>query len=124
MPRRTGLITALAITAVLALSFAGYRGTEAAAPSAASNAAASVAIQNFAFSPATLTVAMGSNVTWTNDDSTGHTVTSDTGAWPDSGVLAQGKAFSFTFNKTATFAYHCSIHPFMKGTITVTASGA
>jgi plastocyanin len=78
----------------------------------------SVNIQGFAFSPQTLTVAKGTTVTWTNKDSTTHTVTSDDGVW-DSGNFANGKTFSYTFNQTGTFPYHCSIHPSMTAKVVV-----
>jgi plastocyanin len=77
-----------------------------------------VTIQNFAFSPATTTVKAGTKVTWTNQDSTTHHVVSDTGAF-DSGNLNSGQSYSFTFNKTGSYPYHCSIHPSMTGTIIV-----
>jgi len=77
-----------------------------------------VTIQNLAFSPATLTVSVGTTVTWTNKDSTTHTVTSNTGLF-DSGFLNNGATFSFTFNTKGTFEYHCSIHTTMHGTVTV-----
>ncbi|HLG72390.1 MAG TPA: cupredoxin family copper-binding protein [Chloroflexota bacterium] len=82
-----------------------------------------VTIADFQFTPATMQVAQGTTVTWTNNGPSNHTATSDTGAW-DSGVLAPGKSFSFKFNTPGTFAFHCSIHPNMKGTITVMAAGA
>lgn len=79
-----------------------------------------VAIQNFAFSPATITVKVGTKVTWTNKDSAAHTVTGDTNDGPASGTLAQNASYSFTFSKAGTFKYACSIHPDMKGTVIVT----
>lgn len=79
-----------------------------------------VAIQNFAFSPETITVKVGAKVTWTNKDSAAHTVTGDSDDGPASGTLAQGASYSFTFNKAGTFSYECSIHPNMKGTVIVT----
>ncbi len=85
-------------------------------PVAAQNA---VTIQSFAFSPATLTVKVGESVTWTNQDSVGHSATSDDGSFKTS-VLSQGQSGSVTFSKAGTFTYHCSIHPNMKGTIVVT----
>jgi plastocyanin len=78
-----------------------------------------VSIQNFAFSPATLTVKKGTTIVWTNLDSATHTVTSDTGKF-NSGNLSQNKTFSYTFNTAGAYAYHCAIHPMMIGTITVT----
>jgi len=80
-----------------------------------------VTIQNFAFSPASITIKKGTTVTWTNKDSATHTVTeSDSSTGPDSGDLANGKSYSFTYNQTGTFSYHCSIHPNMTGTVKVT----
>lgn len=94
-------------------------------------ATAAVSIQDgttisaFKFNPATLNITVGTKVTWTNNSSTStiHTTTSDSGngaggVW-DSGVLAPGQSFSFTFTTPGTFTYHCSIHPFMTGTIHV-----
>lgn len=79
---------------------------------------ASVSISNFSFQPGSLQVKAGTTVQWTNNDSTAHTVTSNTSVF-DSGTLAVGSTFSFQFNQTGTFAYHCNIHPTMTGTITV-----
>ena len=78
----------------------------------------SIAMKGLAFNPSALTISKGANVTWTNDDSTTHTVTSDTGAF-ESGNLSPGNSFARQFNDTGTFPYHCTIHPSMKGTITV-----
>lgn len=87
-------------------------------PATAASSQPAVTISNFAFSPQTLTVAKGTAVTWTNNDSTTHTVTSDSGVW-DSNELAPGKTFSFTFNQAGTFPYHCKIHPSMTAKIIV-----
>ena len=77
-----------------------------------------VTIQNMAFSPASLTVKVGDKVTWTNQDSVGHSATADDNSF-DTGVIAQGQSGSNTFSKTGTYTYHCSIHPKMKATIIV-----
>lgn len=77
-----------------------------------------VNIENFQFSPVSLTINLGESVKWTNLDSTTHTVTSDTGVW-DSQNIAPGASFSRTFNKDGSYAYHCKIHPSMTGTIVV-----
>lgn len=80
-----------------------------------------VAIENFAFSPANITVKKGTAVTWTNKDSTPHTVTENDGqTGPDSGTMAQNSSYTFTFNTVGKFQYHCTIHPNMVGTVTVT----
>ena len=81
-----------------------------------------VTISNFAFSPATITVPVGTKVTWTNQDSTDHTVTADNGTTFDSGHIAPGATFSFTFTTAGTFPYHCNIHTSMTAKVIVTAA--
>lgn len=87
-----------------------------------SMSANSIAIQNMAFNPTTLTVPVGTTVTWKNLDNVTHHIVSDTGAF-ESSDLTNGQTFNFTFNKAGNYPYHCSIHPSMTGTIIVTASG-
>ena len=80
-----------------------------------------VAIQNFAFTPVSITVKKGTKVTWTNKDSTAHTVTENDGkSGPASSDVNPGQTYSFTYNTVGTFQYHCSIHPSMTGSVTVT----
>jgi plastocyanin len=79
----------------------------------------SVAIKNFGFSPATITVTAGSTVVWTNDDSVQHDVTFDGGDIA-SNTLNHNDTFSHTFPTAGTYHYICSIHPFMHGTVIVT----
>lgn len=80
-----------------------------------------VLISNFAFSPAKLSVKVGTKVTWTNNDAMGHTVTSDSGpASFDSGTIGQNQTFSFTFAQVGTYTYHCAFHPYMTGSVEVT----
>ncbi len=79
-----------------------------------------VAIQNFAFSPATVTVKAGTTVTWTNQDSEPHTVTAKSGAGPNSPTLDQGATYQYTFTRAGQYSYLCTIHPFMLGTVVVT----
>jgi plastocyanin len=81
----------------------------------------SVAIKGFAFAPADLTVAAGTKVTWTNQDSDAHTVTSQGSGGPlNSKAMNTGDTFSYTFTKAGTYKYLCTIHPFMTATVTVT----
>ena len=81
----------------------------------------SVAIQNFAFSPASITVKKGTTVTWTNKDSAPHDVKENDGKkGPGSNTLSNGQSYSFTFTEVGTFNYICTIHPNMTGTVTVT----
>ena len=84
---------------------------------------ATVIIAGQAFQPHTLVVATGATVTWQNDDSVAHTVTSGEG-WFDSGQLAPGEAFEHQFNKPGTFRYQCTNHPAMEGVVIVLAGGA
>lgn len=80
-----------------------------------------VAIKNFAFAPGTLTVKAGTTVTWTNQDTDAHTVTSQKAGGPlRSPALGTGKSYSYTFTKAGSYAYLCTIHPFMTATVTVT----
>lgn len=85
---------------------------------AAASGGNSVSVANFSFSPASVTVKVGTKVTWKNNDSVTHTVTADQGAF-DSGDLPPGQSFSFTFTKAGTYSYHCNIHPSMTATIVV-----
>ena len=75
-------------------------------------------INNFAFMPSTVTIAAGTQIQWTNQDGTAHTVTADDNRF-HSDFLDQGQTFSQTFSAPGTYPYHCSIHPFMKGKIVV-----
>ena len=75
-------------------------------------AAATVSIENFAFSPAVVHVKLGGTVTWTNKDSTPHTATDISGSF-DSGSLETDKTFTKTFSTAGTFTYHCTIHSMM-----------
>lgn len=81
---------------------------------------ATVAIKNFAFTPATLNVKTGTKVTWTNGDTAPHTVTSVTGSTLNSPQLSTGQSYSFTFTKAGTYNYYCTVHPNMKATVVVT----
>jgi YVTN family beta-propeller protein len=93
--------------------------TSSSAPLAAVDPAQdSVSISNFAFSPKSLTVGAGQSVTFTNNDSVAHTTTTSS-AW-DSGDIQPGASYRLSVPSTAgTYAFHCSIHPFMTGTLIV-----
>jgi plastocyanin len=77
-----------------------------------------VSIANFAFGPDTIQVAAGTTVTWTNNDTAAHTVTADDGSF-DSGNLAPGDTFTYTFTTAGTVAYHCNYHPNMTASVVV-----
>lgn len=81
-----------------------------------------VNIAGFAFAPASTTVKVGDTVTWTNSDAVGHTATADDGSF-DTGTIGAGSTSNgVTFNTAGTFAYHCTIHSAMHGTVVVSAS--
>jgi amicyanin len=105
-------------TIVACLFFLGLSGASFASTDAAT-LAAQVEIKQFAYNPNALSVKPGTTVTWKNSDSLPHTVTGDSDT-PASGYLIQGQTYSFTFIKPGTYSYHCKIHPYMKGTVTVT----
>ena len=118
----TSLFIVMALIAVTACSnSAGSAAPTAAtspAPAAPAGGAGAVTIKDFAFNPATTTAAAGSKVTWTNSDTTAHTVTFDDGS-ADSGNIAVGATFDHTFATAGTFPYHCTIHSQMHGSVTV-----
>src|SRR5437016_3304386 len=78
-----------------------------------------VNIQSMAFTPATVTVAVGTMITWTNNDAVTHTVTSNDGTSFNSGNISSGGTYSLTLTQTGSYPYHCSIHPSMTGTVLV-----
>lgn len=121
MSRRTRATIAVFGVAVI-LGACGSSGAAApVATSAPPAAAANIDVQGFRF-PANTDVAKGTKVTWTNKDSTGHTVTSGTRPNKDGkfdGQLAAGGTFSVTFADAGTYSYFCTIHSTMNGTITV-----
>jgi plastocyanin len=116
-------------TAIAALTFVACASTASAPASAPASSAAAAApeaktvnIKGFAFSPATLTVAKGTKVTFSNQDSTTHTITSGANRTKDGKFDQQvtgSNETTITFDTPGTFEYFCSIHSSMKGTITV-----
>jgi len=94
----------------------------AAAPSGDAVRSAKVNIVDFAYDPDPVTVEEGGKVIWLNDDSAPHTATADDGSF-DTGTLEEGKLKSETFKEPGTYAYICSIHPDMHGTVEVVEAG-
>jgi len=104
-------------------------GLKAAAPAAAMPAepmAASgtaIAIKNYAFAPAAMTISAGTKVTWTNDDTAPHTVTIDSGPVKfSSPTLQKGDSFTYTFTTPGTYMYYCAVHPDMTAKLVVTGT--
>jgi plastocyanin len=90
----------------------------AVAPAADAPAAREVTMPGKVFVPGVLDVLTGTAVTWRNGDRITHTVTAEDDSF-DSGFIRPGGAFSRTFAKTGVYAYHCSIHKFMRGAVRV-----
>jgi plastocyanin len=109
---------ALGATAVLAVGLGVANGVSAGASTPLAKSP-SVTIKNLAFSPKTLTVKAGSKITVKNKDGTTHTFTANKGAF-DTGDIDGGSSATVTVKKRGTYAYHCNIHDFMKGTIKAT----
>jgi plastocyanin len=112
------------------ISPTGPSSTTTAAPAAAPTTGApgapgvatgtdKIAIKNYTFVPPSVTVAAGTTVTWTNNDGFDHEITqNDAGfAGPD---IKPGASFSHKYDKAGTYAYHCGIHNYMTGSVTVT----
>jgi plastocyanin len=81
-----------------------------------------VEIEDFAYYPDPVTIEEGGKVIWQNEDSAPHTATAEDGSF-ETGTLEEGKLKSETFKEAGTYAYICSIHPDMKGTVEVVAAG-
>jgi plastocyanin len=84
----------------------------------AETASTQVKIDNFSFGPASLTVAAGTTVTWTNHDDVPHTVVSEDKLFKSKALDTEDK-FSFTFTKPGTYSYFCSVHPKMTAKVVV-----
>ena len=109
-------ISAAVLGLVLAACGSGGDGSDAAGNDGGSDS--KIEMANFAFSPALLTIPVGSSVTWKNTDGATHTTTSRDELW-QSGRLGTGEEFSVVFDEAGEFTFFCRIHPSMTGTITV-----
>ncbi len=99
--------------------------TPTAAPTPSLPPAVAIPIQNFGFNPQTVTVPVGTTVTWTNYDTVQHqisnsaTTTIGPGLLFASPILGKGDSYSYTFTTAGAFQYYCVVHPYMIGTIFV-----
>ena len=84
----------------------------------AKGASHAVSIKGNAFAPAALTIKAGDSVTWTNADQRDHTVAARDGSF-NSGNIGSGGSFTFRFVQPGNYPYGCSLHPRMRGSITV-----
>ncbi|MCU1368567.1 MAG: hypothetical protein JWN39_4206 [Ilumatobacteraceae bacterium] len=117
----TTVATAASTAGTTADSTAGSTADSTASSAAPAAGGTAVSIKNFAFDGNDVTVAKGTTVTWTNNDTATHTVVAaDADVSFVSDNLPTGATFQHVFDKAGTFPYICGIHPRMKGTITVT----
>jgi plastocyanin len=107
--------TASVVIAIVLLVAGSPSVTASDQPSATT---AEVKIDNFVFGPQTITVPVGSTVTWTNKDDIPHTTVSTDGVFK-SKVMDTDEKFSFKFTKAGTYSYFCSVHPKMTGKVVV-----
>ena len=105
----------LSLAAAVAVSFVTPAKSQTRA--AAASPAVEIKIDNFSFTPPTLTVKAGTQITWTNGDDIPHNVVSDDNF--KSKVLDTDEKFTFTATKPGTYSYYCSIHPKMTGKLVV-----
>ncbi len=105
----------LLLMSILVAGCGGYQAPGP-APSPVAGTEHQVTIENFAFSPAEITIKVGDTVTWTEQDAVHHTTT---GSIFDSGDLGQEQTYSKTFDKAGTYDYTCNYHPNMKGKVIV-----
>lgn len=108
------------MVAVVALVLSNGNGRSGSAHSSVSitGKLARVTIQNYAFHPQSLTVRVGTRVTWVNLDGTAHTATADQGSF-DTGTLNTGQSRTIVFMRQGSYPYHCLFHAFMTGTVKV-----
>lgn len=118
---RTVAFVAIAIAAVVAVAVAAF----ALRPLAPGGGVVRVVIADYSFSASDLTIRSGTTVQWVNMDHVYHTVTfgghDEHGSGVDSGPMGHMGRFSYTFTEPGTYEYHCDPHPYMTGTIVVTA---
>lgn len=112
---------ALAVASFLALCFvpAVGVGAESARPAGTPNETARVSMIDDRFRPRTIRVSRGTRIRWRNDGGRVHSATATDHAW-DSGLLTPGETWSRVFRARGTFAYFCTVHLDMRGTIEVT----
>jgi plastocyanin len=120
MTRKNLWFASLAMPVIIAmlLLFAGSPSVTASNSDQPSGANGAVKIDNFVFGPQTITVPVGTTVTWTNSDDIPHTAVSTDGVFK-SKVMDTDEKFSYTFTKPGTYPYYCSIHPKMTGKVVV-----
>jgi plastocyanin len=113
---------AFAAAALGAVVGAGLAGGVLVAQAQTAPATVAVSIDNFTFTPQTLTVKAGTTVTWTNKDDIPHGIAATGNAFRRSNALDTDDSYAFVFTTPGTYQYFCYIHPHMTGTIVVQAA--
>lgn len=121
---RIALVAATTV-ALLAAAFAlAFKPAKMQLPATERVAAAHYSVQmaNYAFAPAAMTVNEGDTITWTNQDTAPHTVTTTSGPQQlSSPYLSKGQSWSYTFTAPGTYMYYCTVHPDMRAEVIVKA---
>lgn len=112
------LLSRIARIAVAALAAIAAENGLRTVDAQAADSGATIEINDFAFTPQTLTIPAGTTVTWVNNDEAPHTVR-ETGRGFKSGALETGGRFSYVFSTPGSFQYFCSLHPHMTATVVV-----
>jgi len=118
MKRNSFRIAGVAASVIMAIVLLVAGSPTVAANDQPSGAKAAVNIDNFVFGPQTITVSVGTTVTWTNKDDIPHTTVSTDGVFK-SKVMDTDEKFAYTFTKPGTYPYFCSVHPRMTGKVVV-----
>jgi plastocyanin len=108
----------MGMAVLIALHLAAHAQTAQAAGQDSKGSTVDVKIDNFSFSPATITIPAGTTVKWTNRDDIPHTVVNDDQKF-ESKAFDSDESYSYTFTKPGTYPYFCSIHPKMTGKVIV-----
>jgi plastocyanin len=116
---RNVVLSLLLLAVVTACGSSSSGGSTTAGSGSTTSSGNAVAIKGYAFTPSTLTVKKGTKVTFTNEDPTTHTATSQGNSTINSGDLKKGQSYTVTFTKPGTYQYICMIHQYMHGTIVV-----
>jgi plastocyanin len=126
MPTHHTTATALLLTPLLAMLISATPVGADVAPTGAAVSAQMVEgpdTLQWGYSPQAASLSAGQSLAWTNQGAAPHTATEDSGSW-DTGVLLPGATAAVNFAAPGTYAYHCTLHPWMKGSVVVTADDA
>jgi len=118
MHNRLTVSIAVVLLPLIVVLVVGLVGRDDGAAPGAQSGGDQVRIVDFAFAPEDTRVAVGSTITWTNDDGFDHSVVADDDLF-ESKAFGQGGTFAFTFDRPGRFAYVCGIHNSMRGVVVV-----